>query len=73
MSRAIRTRLERLEAGSPEADIPVWCDTLEQVPEAVDSMIAAGEIQSDQRNRCVFWESAALEIGLHERRLALLD
>ena len=53
MSWNIRTRLEKLEAGLGTADIVVWCDTPEQMEEAMHAMISEGKIRPDQRALCV--------------------
>ena len=62
MSRAIRMRIERPERSAPMAEIPAWCDLPEQVPATIDAMIAAGEIRSEERERCVFWERATFAL-----------
>jgi hypothetical protein len=51
----------------------VWCNTPEEVPATIDAMIAAGEINPEDRRRCVFWELAAFAAGGHEEKLSLLD
>jgi hypothetical protein len=52
------------------SEIPVWCETPDQVEETIEAMIAESEIQPADRARCVFWEWAAFAPGTHE---ALLD
>ena len=69
MSKNIGSRLERPEVGALEGDIPVWCDTPEQVPEIIDAMIAEGEVRLEQRSRCVFWEDARCGHRAHEKSL----
>jgi hypothetical protein len=69
MSRAIRARLARLEAGLGTKDIAVWCDTPEEMEETIAAMNAEGEIQPDQRVLCVHWEWARCGAGEHERHL----
>ena len=67
---SIRTRLARLEAITGTSEIPVWCETPEQAAETIEAMVAEGEIQPDQRRRCVFWEHVYCAPGQHE---AILD
>ncbi len=43
MSRTIRARLARLEAGLGTRNIVVWCDTPEEMEETIAAMIAEGE------------------------------
>jgi hypothetical protein len=66
---SIRTRLARLEAITGTSEIPVWCETPEQVAETIEAIIAEGEIQPADQARCIFWEWAAFVPGTHEARL----
>jgi hypothetical protein len=67
--RRIKERLARLESGAVEPQIPVWCETPEQVEATIEAMIAEGEIRPDQRSQCMFWEHASFPPGTHERLL----
>ena len=58
MSRAIRARLARLEAGLGTKHIVVWCDTPEEMEETIQAMISEGEMRPKQRVLCVHWEWA---------------
>jgi hypothetical protein len=66
-------RLERLERSALAGDIPVWCNTPEEVPATIEAMIAEREIRPEERGRCVFWERATSAPGAHEARLGLLN
>jgi hypothetical protein len=73
MSRTIRARLARPEAGFGTRNIVVWCDTPEEMEETIAAMIAEGEIRPDQRVMCVHWEWARCTPGEHEAAINLLD
>jgi hypothetical protein len=70
---SIKARLARLERGGSTADIPVWCETEDEVPATIEAMLADGEINQAQVSRCVFWEMATAPAGAHERALDELD
>ena len=42
-------RLAKLETGLHAGEIPVWCESPEQVPETIEAMIADSEIRPDHR------------------------
>jgi hypothetical protein len=42
------------------SEIPVWCETPDQVEETIEAMIAESEIQPADRARCVFWSGLRL-------------
>jgi hypothetical protein len=70
---SIKARLAKLERGGSTGDIPVWCDSEAEVPATIEAMLADGEINQGQINRCVFWEKATAPAGAHERTLDELD
>jgi hypothetical protein len=66
---SIKARLAKLERSGSTADIPVWCETEEEVPATIKAMLADGEITQAQIGRCVFWPMASSSNGAHERAL----
>lgn len=69
----IRSRLEKLEGHSNVLrQIAIWCDEPDQVQDAIDDMVEAGELKHIDRDRCVHW-TLAKGIGHHERGLEMLS
>lgn len=74
MSRTNLKRLARLEAASSaSAQIPVWCDGLEDYEATVTAMVAAGEMTEADRGRCVPWWEWQPPPGSHEAALEALE
>ena len=59
MSRALRGRLQKLEARpTGPREIRIYCDDEADVPRVVEEMIAAGKLTGADRPFCVHWLKA---------------
>ena len=74
MSRAVATRLRRLEASAEgvRRQIAIWCDEAD-MEQAIAELIAAGELREADRPHCVHWTKASTPPGTHEAALEWLD
>ena len=59
MSRALRSRLQKLEARPAVLrEVRIYCDDEADMPRVVEEKIAAGEITEADRPFCVHWLKA---------------
>lgn len=69
-------RVEKLEAATAPGsrlEIPVWCEERENVPAAVERMVARRQIGEADRDRCVYWADwKGAAVGSHETVVSLL-
>jgi hypothetical protein len=68
---SIATRIMKLEARGGSGQIPIWCDNEAGIPATIDAMIAEGELQEADRQRCVHWSRMQVPAGCHERALGI--
>jgi hypothetical protein len=69
---SIATRIMKLEVRGGSGQIPIWCDDDADVPATIDAMIAEGELQKADRQRCIHWSQMRAPEGCHERALEIL-
>lgn len=76
MNRTIETRLRKLEASVvPPAsnEIPIYCDGEANFGRTLDALIARGEVEAEDRPRCVWWLRQTVPVGFHEAWLESLE
>ncbi len=73
--RTLSRRVARLEGKAEQGVILVWCDDPADMGATIEDMLARGEIDPRdlERCRCVCWLDADAPPGRHEDALAELD
>jgi hypothetical protein len=68
-------RVARLESVNGRGIIPIWCDDPADVSATIEDMLARGEIEPRDVERCicVCWTEADAVEGRHEQALAEMD
>jgi hypothetical protein len=74
MSRARRRRHRTIEAQEPpQPQTVIWCNHPAEMPEAIVSMLRAGELRPGEIHTCIHWKKSGVPPVPHEVALAELE